>query len=87
MHTIQVHPGRCLGCLVVTPADDSEGSTILSPKTAALARASKPEGSCSSVDLLFSTILRFLETGKDPAQPENSVNYHTNHQEQIEYKS
>lgn len=73
MHTMQVHPGRCLGCLVVA-ADDSEGSLRLSPKTAALARASKPEGSISWDDLLFSAILRFLKSGKDLGQPEKYRN-------------
>lgn len=77
MHTIQVHPGRCLGCFVVTPADDdSTGSTRLPPKTAALARASKREGSWSWIDLLLSSIFRFLESGEDHAQVENlRINY------------
>lgn len=84
MHTIHEQPGRCRGCLVVAPADDSAGSTRLSPKTAALARASKPEGSCSWIGLLFSTILRFLKSGKHHAQPLRFRNYYTNHQGQIE---
>lgn len=70
MHTIQEQPGRCRGCLVVAPADDSAGSTKFSPKTAALARASKPEGSCSWSGLPFSTTRRFLESGKHQKHPE-----------------
>lgn len=63
MHTMQVHPGRCRGCLVVTPADDSAGARKFSPRTARLARASKPEVSCSWGDFLSSEILFFLKPG------------------------
>jgi len=80
MHTIQVHPGRCLGCFVVIPADDSEGPRRLSPKTATLARASKPEGSRSCGGLLLSAIFGFLKSGKNPWQPERLRNYYTNNQ-------
>ena len=58
MHTMQVHPGRCLGCLVVAPADGSSWS----PRVAAVARASSPEGShlCPG----FSATFCFLESEK-----------------------
>lgn len=59
MHTMQLHPGRCLGCLVVAPEDESAISTMLSPRTAAFARASNPVGSTSLEDLL-SEIFCFL---------------------------
>jgi len=64
MHTMQEQPGRCLGCLVVAPADDSAVSTRFSPRAAALARASKPDTSYSWNDLLFSSLRRFFESAK-----------------------
>jgi hypothetical protein len=79
MHTIQEQPGRCLGCLVVAPADESVGSMRFSPKTAKLARASKPEGSCSWINLLFSTIRRFLKSTKHQMQPECYTDSHLVH--------
>lgn len=69
MHTMQVQPGRCLGCLVVAPADKSKGLTRLSPKIARLARASSPEGSGPWDDLLT---LRFLESAKFPGKKKDS---------------
>jgi len=68
MHTMQEQPGRCLGCLVVAPADDSAVSTRFSPRAAAQARASKPDASCSWIDLLFSSLRRFLKSAKHSAQ-------------------
>lgn len=65
MQTIQLQPGRCRGCLVVAPTDGSAESPTLSPRTAALAKASKPEGSRSRADLWLPTILRFLKSGED----------------------
>lgn len=64
MHTMQLQPGRCLGCLVVAPTEVSPMSPALSPRTAALARASKPEDSHSGARLLLSTILRFLKSNQ-----------------------
>lgn len=64
MQTMHVQPGRCLGCLVVAPTDASPDSSILSPRAAAVARASKPEGSCSRVFLSLSTALRFLKSSQ-----------------------
>lgn len=78
MHTIQEQPGRCLGCLVVAPAEESVGSMKFSPKTAKLASASKPEGSCSWINLLFSTIRRFLKSVKHQMQPERFLELHSN---------
>lgn len=60
MQTMQVQPERCRGCLVVVSADGSSASTASSPKTAAVAKASKPEGSGSSVKVGLSLILLFF---------------------------
>lgn len=60
MQTMQLQPGRCRGCLVVAPTEGSPKSPILSPKTASVAKASRPEGSQSS---LFSTSFRLLRSG------------------------
>lgn len=65
MHTMQEQPGRCRGCFVVAPTEVSPESPALSPRTAALARASKPEGSHSGAGLRLSTILRFLESNQN----------------------
>lgn len=62
MHTMQEHPGRCLGCLVVAATEPAVGSFALSPSNAALARASRSEGSCSCNDLWFVAVLRFLKS-------------------------
>ena len=64
MHTMQVQPGRCRGCLVVGPADGPSGSPASAPKTAAVAKASKPEGSRNWGTLRLSVILRFLDSGE-----------------------
>lgn len=68
MHTMQVQPGRCRGCLVVAPTEGSPESPASSPRTAALAKASKPEGSCSSSSLWLSAILRFLQSDQKCAK-------------------
>lgn len=60
MHTMQVQPERCRGCLVVGSVDGSSASTALSPKTAAVAKASKPEGSSSSASVTMGLSLIFL---------------------------
>lgn len=72
MHTIQVQPGRCRGCLVVAPTEGSPESPTLSPSTAALAKASKPEGSRSWTDLWLSAIFRFLKSGEDIERAEKN---------------
>lgn len=63
MQTMQVQPGRCLGCFVVAPTKDSAKSSMLSPKTAAVANASNPEGS-PSLDALLSALRRLLDSEK-----------------------
>lgn len=64
MQTMQEHPGRCRGCLVVAPTEGSGKFPKLSPNTAAVANASKPEGgSHSTPALLLSAILRLLKSG------------------------
>lgn len=63
MHTMHEHPGRCRGCLVVVATEGISGSTALSPRAATLARASRAEGSRSSVGLRLAVTLRFLISG------------------------
>ena len=62
MHTMHEQPGRCLGCFVVVATDVVPGSAVLSPRIAALAKASRPEDSFSWVGLLFDATLRFLNS-------------------------
>lgn len=58
MHTMHEHPGRCRGCLVVVAIDVVLGSLTLSPRTAALASASRPDDACSCILVT----LRFLKS-------------------------
>lgn len=67
MHTMQVQPGRCRGCLVVITKEGSPESSVESPKTAALAKASSPEGSHSCP---FSNNFLFLVSEKQNKQVE-----------------
>lgn len=48
---------------MVAPTEDSAMSPMLSPRTAAVARASRPEAS-PSLGTLLSKTLRFLESGE-----------------------
>lgn len=60
---MQEQPGRCLGCLVVVATDVVPELSALSPRMAALAKASKPDDdSCSWVGLVNAAILLFLKS-------------------------
>lgn len=62
MHTMQEQPGRCLGCFVVVAIDVVPASAALSPRIAALAKASRPEDSCSWDSLWLVDVLLFLSS-------------------------
>ena len=64
MHTMHEQPGRCLGCFVVVATNAASGSATLSPRIAALAKASRPEASCSGVGLGSAAILLFFNSIK-----------------------
>jgi hypothetical protein len=57
IHTMQVQPGRCRGCLVVV-ATEATPWFPTSPKTAAVAKASRLDGSISEM-FCFRKILLF----------------------------
>ena len=71
MHTMHEHPTLCLGCLVVVAT--SEESSKASPKTAALASASSPDGSCSFLAVWLTPILLFLYSKNKHTQRHLSV--------------
>lgn len=61
MHTMQLQPGRCRGCLVVAHA-----SLGFAPNTATVANASNPVGSTfGSWVPQFSATFRFLDSVKE----------------------
>lgn len=81
MQTMQEQPGRWRGCFVVVaaaPAENSTMSEMLSPRTAAFASASSPDGGSPSFEAELSGTLRgFLvsEGGDEQNQKRNYIRF------------